>query len=434
MTEKILFRNMGIPNSWEIDVYESRGGYEALKKTLREHTPADVIEIVKASGLRGRGGAGFPAGMKWSFVPKTPGLQRYLTCNCDESEPGTFKDRQLVENDPHQLIEGIVISCYAFDASMAFIYIRGELSLGARRLERAVAQAYERGYLGKDILGSGFSLDLVVTRGAGAYICGEETALLESLEGNRPMPRSRPPFPAVVGLYGKPTVINNVETLSNVPHIMKKGAEWFASIGIPPRNTGTKIYCLSGCVNNPGNYELPLGTTIRELVYEHGGGVLGGRALKAVIPGGTSAAMLGADKLDLKLDFDSVAQAGSMLGSAAVIVMDESVCIPHAVQRMVQFYERESCGKCTPCREGTRWMNKILKRILNGIGREEDISLLLDICDNIAGGKTLCGLGEAATNPAVSGIRLFREEFEYHIRYGRCLEGTRPGGLGANIA
>lgn len=433
VTEKILFRNMGIPNSWEIDVYESRGGYEALKKTLREHTPAEVIEIVKASGLRGRGGAGFPTGMKWGFVPKTPGEQKYLTCNCDESEPGTFKDRQLVENDPHQLIEGIVISCYAFDASKAFIYIRGELALGARRLEGAVEQAYGRGYLGSNILGSGFSLELLVTRGAGAYICGEETALLESLEGNRPMPRSRPPFPAVVGLYGKPTVINNVETLCNVPHILKNGAEWYASIGGPPRNTGTKIYSLSGCVNSPGNYELPLGITIRELIYEHGSGVLGDRAVKAVIPGGTSAAMLGADKLDLKLDFDSVSQAGSMLGSAAVIVMDESVCIPHAVQRMVQFYERESCGKCTPCREGTRWMSKILKRIVSGAGREEDVPLLLDICDNIAGGKTLCGLGDAATNPVSSGIKLFRQEFEHHIRHGRCPEGTVPGGLGSGV-
>lgn len=421
MTEKILFRNMGIPNSWEIDVYEARGGYEGLKKTLREHSPAEVIEIVKASGLRGRGGAGFPAGMKWSFVPKDPGLQRYLACNCDESEPGTFKDRQLVENDPHQLIEGIVIACYAFDASKAFVYIRGELAFAARRLERAIAQAYERGYLGRDILGSGFSLDLVLSRGAGAYICGEETALLESLEGNRPMPRSRPPFPAVVGLYGKPTVINNVETLSNVPHILNNGAEWYASIGIPPRNTGTKIYCLSGRVNRPGNYELPLGTTARELIYEHGGGLIGDRALKAFIPGGTSAPMFGVDKLDVKLDFDSVAQAGSMLGSGAVIVMDETVCIPHAVARMVEFYEHESCGKCTPCREGVRWMSGILHRIVHGQGMEGDLDLLLDICDNIAGGKTLCGLGDAATNPVRSGIGLFREEFEHHIRHGRCM-------------
>jgi NADH-quinone oxidoreductase subunit F len=423
VTEKVLFRNMGIPNSWEIDVYESRGGYEGLKKALKEHTPAEVIEIVKASGLRGRGGAGFPAGMKWSFVPKDSGLQRYLTCNCDESEPGTFKDRQLVENDPHQLIEGIVIACYAFDASKAFIYIRGELAFGARRLEHAISQAYERGYLGENILGSGFSLELVLSRGAGAYICGEETALLESLEGNRAMPRSRPPFPAVVGLYGKPTVINNVETLSNVPHIINRGVEWYTSIGIPPRNTGTKIYCLSGCVNNPGNYELALGTTLRELIYEHGGGVLEGRAVKAIIPGGTSSAMLGADMLDLSLEFDAVAKAGSMLGSAAVIVLDESVCIPHAVARMVEFYEHESCGKCTPCREGTRWLAKILERIVDGHGREGDVDLLLDLCSNIAGGKTLCGLGDAATNPITSGIRLFREEFEYHIKQGRCMVG-----------
>jgi len=420
MTEKVLFANMGVPNSWEIDVYESRGGYQALAKTLREYSPADVIEVVKKSGLRGRGGAGFPAGMKWSFIPKDPGVQKYLACNCDESEPGTFKDRQLVEYDPHQLIEGIVIASYATGVSKAFIYIRGEFAFGARRLEKAIAQAYERGYLGQSILGSDFSLDLVLHRGAGAYICGEETALLESLEGNRPSPRSRPPFPAVVGLYGKPTVINNVETLSNVPHIINRGAEWFASIGVPPRNTGTKIFSLSGRVNRPGNYELPLGVTIRQLIEEHGGGVVGGRAVKAIIPGGTSAPMLGADKLDLPLDFDSVAQAGSMLGSGAVIVMDETVCIPHAVLRMVEFYVNESCGKCTPCREGTLWLRKILERIVHGAGREEDIPLLLDICDNITGGKTLCPLGDAATGSVTSGIRLFRGEFEHHIRHGCC--------------
>lgn len=417
--EPVLFRNMGIPNAWEIDVYESRGGYQALRKALKEHTPADVIEIVKQSGLRGRGGAGFPTGMKWSFVPKDIS-PKYLSCNADESEPGTFKDRQLMENDPHQLVEGVAVSCYAIGVEEAFIYIRGELAFAARRLEHAISQAYERGYLGKNILGSAFSVDIVVSRGAGAYICGEETAQLESLEGNRAMPRSRPPFPAVVGLYGKPTVINNVETLSNVPHIINNGAEWFTRIGVPPRNTGTKIYSLSGRVNRPGNYELPLGTTIRELVYEHGGGVLGGKAIKAVIPGGTSAPMLGADKLDLPLDFDSVAQAGSMLGSAAVMVLDETVCIPHAVARMVEFYVHESCGKCVPCREGNFWLLKILERIVHGHGREGDIDLILDLCGNIGGGKTLCALGDAAINPVLGGLRLFRDEFEYHIRHGHC--------------
>ena len=417
--EPVLFRNMGIPNAWEIDVYEARGGYQALRKALKEHTPADVIEIVKQSGLRGRGGAGFPTGMKWSFVPKDIS-PKYLSCNADESEPGTFKDRQLMENDPHQLVEGVAVSCYAIGVEKAFIYIRGELAFAARRLEHAISQAYERGYLGKNILGSAFSVDIVVSRGAGAYICGEETAQLESLEGNRAMPRSRPPFPAVVGLYGKPTVINNVETLSNVPHIINNGAEWFTRIGVPPRNTGTKIYSLSGRVNRPGNYELPLGTTIRELVYEHGGGVLGGKAIKAVIPGGTSAPMLGADKLDLPLDFDSVAQAGSMLGSAAVMVLDETVCIPHAVARMVEFYVHESCGKCVPCREGNFWLLKILERIVHGHGREGDIVLILDLCGNIGGGKTLCALGDAAINPVLGGLRLFRDEFEYHIRHGHC--------------
>ena len=426
MIEPVLFRNMGIPNSWEIDVYESRGGYQALRKALKEHTPADVIEIVKQSGLRGRGGAGFPTGMKWSFVPKDIS-PKYLSCNADESEPGTFKDRQLMENDPHQLVEGVTIASYAIGVEKAFIYIRGELAFAARRLEHAIAQAYERGYLGKNILGSDFSVDIVVSRGAGAYICGEETAQLESLEGNRAMPRSRPPFPAVVGLYGKPTVINNVETLSNVPHIINNGAEWFTTIGVPPRNTGTKIYSLSGRVNRPGNYELPLGTTIRELVYEHGGGVLGGRAIKAVIPGGTSAPMLGADKLDLPLDFDSVAQAGSMLGSAAVMVLDETVCIPHVVARMVEFYVHESCGKCVPCREGNFWLLKILERIAHGHGREGDIDLILDLCSNIGGGKTLCALGDAAINPVLGGLKLFRDEFEYHIRHGQCMVGAKVG-------
>ena len=424
--EPVLFRNMGIPNSWEIDVYESRGGYQGLRKALKEHTPADVIEIVKQSGLRGRGGAGFPTGMKWSFVPKDIS-PKYLSCNADESEPGTFKDRQLMENDPHQLVEGVAIASYAIGVEKAFIYIRGELAFAARRLEHAIAQAYERGYLGKNILGSDFSVDIVVSRGAGAYICGEETAQLESLEGNRAMPRSRPPFPAVVGLYGKPTVINNVETLSNVSHIINNGAEWFTKIGVPPRNTGTKIYSLSGRVNKPGNYELPLGTTIRELVYEHGGGVMGGRAIKAIIPGGTSAPMLGADKLDLPLDFDSVAQAGSMLGSAAVMVLDETVCIPHAVARMVEFYVHESCGKCVPCREGNFWLLKILERIAHGHGREGDIDLILDLCSNIGGGKTLCALGDAAINPVLGGLKLFRDEFEYHIRHGQCVVGAKVG-------
>ncbi len=424
--EPVLFRNMGIPNSWEIDVYESRGGYQGLRKALKEHTPADVIEIVKQSGLRGRGGAGFPTGMKWSFVPKDIS-PKYLSCNADESEPGTFKDRQLMENDPHQLVEGVAIASYAIGVEKAFIYIRGELAFAARRLEHAIAQAYERGYLGKNILGSDFSVDIVVSRGAGAYICGEETAQLESLEGNRAMPRSRPPFPAVVGLYGKPTVINNVETLSNVSHIINNGAEWFTKIGVPPRNTGTKIYSLSGRVNKPGNYELPLGTTIRELVYEHGGGVMGGRAIKAIIPGGTSAPMLGADKLDLPLDFDSVAQAGSMLGSAAVMVLDETVCIPHAVARMVEFYVHESCGKCVPCREGNFWLLKILERIADGHGREGDIELILDLCSNIGGGKTLCALGDAAINPVLGGLKLFRDEFEYHIRHGQCVVGAKVG-------
>jgi NADH-quinone oxidoreductase subunit F len=420
--EPVLLRNRDVPNAWSIDTYLAQGGYNALKKALDEYTPEKIVDLVKASGLRGRGGAGFPTGMKWSFIPKG-NMLKYLVCNSDESEPGTCKDRELIENDPHQLIEGIAIAAYATGCSRALVYCRGEFVLGADRVERAAAEAKERGFLGENILGSPFSLEVYVLRGAGAYICGEETALLESAEGNRPMPRSRPPFPAVAGLYGKPTVVNNVETLCNVPHIVERGVEWYTSIGTAPRNTGPKVYSVSGHVNRPGNYELPLGVTIRELIEEHAGGVREGRKVKAVIPGGSSAAMLPADQLDLKLDFDTLAAAGSMLGTGAVIVMDETTCIPHAVLRMVEFYAHESCGKCTPCREGGLWLVKLLRRICAGDATSADIDKALGVAQQIGFGGpniTLCALGDALTSPITGGIKHFREEFEEHARTGKC--------------
>ena len=433
--EPVLLRHRGVPEARDLAGYVARGGYNATRKALTTMQPDQIVDLVKASGLRGRGGAGFPTGMKWSFVPKG-NMLKYLVCNCDESEPGTFNNRELIQTDPHQLLEGIIIAAYATGCSRAVIYARGEFAFGAELLRRAVAEAQAQGFLGRNILGSPFSLDVYVLRGAGAYICGEETALLESAEGNRPMPRSRPPFPAVVGLYGKPTLINNVETLSCVPHIVERGAEWFNSLGTAPRNTGPKIYSVSGHVNRPGNYELPLSVTLRELIYEHAGGIPGDRQVKAVVPGGSSAAMLSASQLDIKMDFDTLAGVGSMLGTGAVIVMDETTCIPHAALRMVEFYNHESCGKCTPCREGTLWMVKLLRRICSGEGTTADVDRLLGVAQTIGFGPpniTLCALGDAATSAITSGIKLFREEFEYHARHGRCPTTTQwpTGGHGA---
>jgi NADH-quinone oxidoreductase subunit F len=419
LMEKILFKYIDVPGQHKIDTYVKSGGYRALPKALKEHSPDDLIEMVKKSGLRGRGGAGFPAGLKWSFVPKDSPKPKFLLCNADEGEPGTFKDRWLIEKDPHQLIEGIIISSYAIGAHRAFIYIRGEFAFGAERLEDAIKEAYQKGYLGKNILGSGFDLDLDVYRGGGAYICGEETSLMESVEGNRGNPRLKPPFPASVGVYKNPTVINNVETLSNIPHIILNGANWYASIGMP-KSTGTKIFSLSGHVNKPGNYELPMGTPLRELIYAHGGGIKDDRNLKAVIPGGVSTPVLTSQSLDVKMDFESLFEAGSLLGSGAVIVMDETTCMVKVAYRLSRFYEHESCGKCVPCREGTRWIRMIMERIENGKGREEDVDLLLDICSNIAG-KTVCPMGDAAVVPIMSTIEKFRDEYEYHIQNRKCL-------------
>jgi len=422
MAEKVLLRNIEIPNAHQIDVYLERGGYQALSKALQEFKPADLVALVKASGLRGRGGAGFPAGVKWSFLPQGV-YPRYLVCNADEGEPGTFKDRVLMENDPHGVVEGIIISCYACEVEHAFIYIRGEFDFAARRLEQAIEQAYEQGYLGKNILGSGYALELTLHRGAGAYICGEETALLTSLEGDRGHPKLKPPFPASEGLYRKPTIINNVETLFNVPFIVQRGAEWYTSMGTE-KSPGVKLFCVSGNVQKPGVYELEMGTPLRTLIYDYAGGPTPGQSIKAIIPGGSSTPMLTPEVLDegLTLDFEAIAEAGSMLGSGAVIVIGDGACIVRAAMRLAEFYRHESCGKCIPCREGTDWMYLILKRIEEGGGREEDLDLLLQICDNIAG-KSFCPLGDAAIGPVRSSVQKFREEYLYHIHHGRCMVG-----------
>jgi NADH-quinone oxidoreductase subunit F len=423
MPELIVTKNIDAPGLDRLEGYRQYGGYEALTRTLNEYQPDDIVEMVKKSGLRGRGGAGFPTGMKWGFLAKND-RPRYLCCNADESEPGTFKDRMLMEKNPHQLVEGVIITSYACRVSIAFIYVRGELAFAGRQVARAVEEASAAGLIGKNILGSGYDLEVIVHRGAGAYICGEESALMESLEGRRGYPRLKPPFPAAVGLYGGPTVINNCETLATIPSIVKNGAEWYASLGTE-KSKGTRVFCLSGHVKKPGNYELPLGIPLRTLIYDeqYGGGMLGDAELKAVIPGGSSTFILGADKLDTPLDFEAIAAAGSMLGSGGVIVMDENTCIVGAVLRMTEFYRDESCGKCTPCREGTYWLTEILERIEHGHGNERDIDLLMDICDNISG-KSFCPLGDAATSSITSSIKLFREEYEYHIRERRCMVGN----------
>ena len=417
--ERILLRNVGRPNSEKIDTYLEHGGYQALRKTIHEYTPEDLIDIVKKSGLRGRGGAGFPAGLKWSFMPKDSEVTKYVCVNTDEGEPGTFKDRLLVERDPHSVIEGAIIASYAVGACRAFVYIRGEFFLGVKRWMKAIDDAYAQGFLGKDILGSGFDLDMSVHRGAGAYICGEETAMLESLEGNRGEPRLKPPYPAQVGLWGQPTLVHNVETLACVPHIVLRGPEWFASIGTE-ESKGPKIFCVSGDVEKPGNYELPLGTTLREIIYEHAGGIKGGRKLKAVVPGGASTPMLTSEHLDVPMAFETLSKAGSMLGTGGITVIDEDACIVDAALRLSKFFAHESCGKCTPCRVGTQHLVDILQRVEDGLGREGDVDRLLGLCHGIVG-RAFCPMGDAAVNPTLSSIKHFREEYEYHMLHHRCL-------------
>jgi NADH-quinone oxidoreductase subunit F len=425
-TRRVLTAHWGDPSVIPLAGYEAAGGYRALRTAL-DRSADELIQLVKDSGLRGRGGAGFPTGMKWSFVPRNTGKPTYVTVNFDESEPGTCNNRELVEREPHALIEGSAIAARAIDCHLAYIYIRGEYLWQAQVLQRALDEAYAAGYLGRGIMGSDYDLDIVLHRGAGAYICGEETALLSSLEGFRGQPRLRPPFPAVEGLYESPTVINNVETLMNVPHIVNNGADWFKAVGTE-KAPGTKMFTISGKVERPGNYELPMGTPMRVLLEEHAGGVLGGKALKAWTPGGSSTPFLTADHLDVGLDFESVMEAGSLLGTGAIMVLDESDCMVEAARRLVEFYAHESCGKCTPCREGTWWATRVLGRIEGGHGREDDLPLMADMGENILF-RAFCALADGAVSPIQSTLKYFTHEYEAHIREGRCpVTGNGPGG------
>ena len=413
-------------SNWHLKDYEARGGYSALKKLFSEKiTPEAVVAEVKKSGLRGRGGAGFPAGLKWSFMPKQYTGPKYLVCNSDEGEPGTFKDRDILRYNPHMLIEGMLIGAYAMGIGTGYNYIHGEIWAEYELFEEALAEARTAGYLGKNILGTDFSFELHAVHGWGAYICGEETGLLESIEGKKGQPRFKPPFPASFGLYGKPTTINNTETFAAVPWIINNGGDAFLALG-KPNNGGTKLFSVSGHVNRPGNYEVKLGTPFAKLL-EMAGGMRGGRKIKAVIPGGSSAPVLpGHIIMQTDLDYDSIAKAGSMLGSGAVIVMDETTCMVRALERLSYFYFEESCGQCTPCREGTGWMYRVVHRIEHGKGRQEDLDLLTNVADNIAG-RTICALGDAAALPVKSFINHFRDEFQYHIDHQRCMVSA-PGG------
>jgi NADH-quinone oxidoreductase subunit F len=413
----VISKRWGAANSTKIDAYIQGGGYQALEKALKQMTPETIIDEVKKSNLRGRGGAGFPTGMKWSFVPKDSPKARYLICNADESEPGTCKDRPLMELDPHQLIEGMVIAGRAINSHNGFIYIRGEYRYVLDIVEKALVEAYERGYLGKNILGSGYDFDLLIHTGAGAYECGEESALMESLEGKRGYPRIKPPFPAVVGLYGCPTIINNVETLSAVPTIIANGGEAYANLGTP-KNGGTRLLCVAGHIKKPGIYEIPLGMNMKEFIYGMAGGITGGKKLKAVIPGGSSCPLLTADEIDIPMDYDAVAKAGSMLGSGGMVVMDEDTCMVDMARRIMHFYAHESCGWCIPCREGTTWLRKILERLHAGFGRPQDIDMIGELSKNILG-RSFCPLGDAAAMPTISIVQKWRKEFEDHLQ-GRC--------------
>ena len=412
----VLSDNWDQINAWQLASYQRTGGYDALRTALGMQ-PADVVAAVKDSGLRGRGGAGFPTGMKWSFIPQDNPKPKYLVVNADESEPGTCKDIPLMMASPHTLVEGVVIASYAIRASVAFIYVRGEVLHVIRRLQQAVQEAKDAGFIGQNILGTGYDLDVVVHAGAGAYICGEETALLDSLEGRRGQPRLRPPFPAVAGLYGCPTVINNVESIASVPAIIKNGADWFGSMGTE-KSKGMTLYSLSGHVTRPGQYEAPLGITLRELL-DLAGGVREGHQLKFWTPGGSSTPLLTSEHLDVPLDYEGVGSVGSMLGTKALQIFDDSVCVVRAVLRWTEFYKHESCGKCTPCREGTWWLVQILERLEKGQGSEADLAELLDLCENITG-RSFCALADGATAPIASSIAHFKDEYLAHFENGGC--------------
>lgn len=430
--QSIILDGLDGDRTWRLADYERRGGYSALKKILSESiSPQDIIAELKKSALRGRGGAGFPTGLKWSFMPRQFPGAKYLCCNSDEGEPGTFKDRDILRYNPHTVIEGMTIAAYAMGVQLGYNYIHGEIFEVYERFEEALAEARAAGYLGKKILGTDFSFDLFAHHGYGAYICGEETALLESIEGKKGQPRFKPPFPASFGLYGKPTTINNTETFASVPFIVREGGDAFLGAG-KPNNGGTKIFSVSGHVNRPGNYEIPLGTPFSVLL-EMAGGMRGGRALKACIPGGSSAPVVpGNVMMECTMDYDSISKAGSMLGSGAVIIMDETTCMVKALERLAYFYHEESCGQCTPCREGTGWMYRVIHRIESGHGRSGDLDLLNSVADNIAG-RTICALGDAAAFPVKSFLKHFRPEFEYHIEHKKCLVSVEVQWEGSKI-
>jgi len=437
LTEKVMTRDWGKPGQHTFKGYQERGGYQQLKKVLTSMQPAQVTDEVKKSNLRGRGGAGFPTGLKWSFVPSLEKntKPRYLAINADESEPGTAKDRFILEYDPHLLLEGIGIACYALGAHTCYIYARGEFKHPSAVLDAAIADAYANGVFGKKLMGTDFELDVYQVRGAGAYICGEETALLESLEGKKGWPRLKPPFPAVVGLFGCPTVVNNVETIAALPRIFEKGADWFARLGAA-KSGGTRLVTLSGSVKRPGTYEVGMDTSMKELIFdkEYGQGMPEGRSVKAVIPGGSSAPVLTADELEVKLEFDAFKPLQSMAGSGGVIVMDDSTCMVRSLWRVARFYAEESCGQCTPCREGQPWMARLLRKIEEGRGELADLDTLMQVAQSIAPwppiglGNTICALGDAGALPVQSFVQKFRKDFEDHITQKRCPHGDKPWG------
>jgi NADH-quinone oxidoreductase subunit F len=431
MANEVCFRTLEyLKQPWELEEYKSRGGYQVLDHILKNKVePAEVIETMKASGLRGRGGAGFPTGLKWSFISRNAPGQKYVVCNSDEGEPGTFKDRDILRYNPHQLVEGMVIAGYAIGATVGYNYIRGEFWEEYERFEAALEQARAAGYLGDNLLGSGFDFQLHSHLGGGAYVCGEETALLESIEGKKGQPRFKPPFPAHFGLYGRPTIINNTESLSSVPVILKEGGEWFKELGVE-NSGGSKLFSISGNINNPGVFEVPLGTPFSEL-FKLVGGMKDGHKIKAVVPGGCSSPVIPGDMMmDLNMDYDSIQKAGSMLGSGAIVILDDRQCMVKLLDRMSYFYHEESCGQCTPCREGTGWLWRVVNRIENGKGRQEDLDLLENVCGKIAG-RTVCALGDAAAMPVRGMLKHFQEEFQYHIDHKRCMVGADPTkGLG----